>query len=180
MDDGSSIICVHYYYRRWFFKGKQRFDEFDYNRIMGRYIYIYSNEIIIIIIIEYRTIDFFLQRRIFSILIKRWSLSPSIRIYIYIFYLSLLSLPLPISLYRVSPSRAVLESSANRATIYTAHSTMRARLLSRRIKACRDDCYRDIFFSHGSPIKLYCVKRNEEGSIYPRKIGKRKGKGREI
>ena len=28
--------------RRWFFKGKQRFDEFDYNRIMGRYIYIFE------------------------------------------------------------------------------------------------------------------------------------------
>ena len=28
--------------RRWFFKGKQRFDEFDYNRIMERYIYIFE------------------------------------------------------------------------------------------------------------------------------------------
>lgn len=40
-DDGSSIICVHLLLslRKWFFKGKLRFDEFDYNRIMGRYTY---------------------------------------------------------------------------------------------------------------------------------------------
>lgn len=45
--DGSSIICVHCVHYRCqdlVRKGKQRFDEFDYNRcIMGRFIYIYSN-----------------------------------------------------------------------------------------------------------------------------------------
>lgn len=42
--DGEWIFdnsCALLLSLRWFFKGKQRFDEFDYNRIMERYIYIY-------------------------------------------------------------------------------------------------------------------------------------------
>lgn len=45
--DGEWIFdnsCALLLSLRWFFKGKQRFDEFDYNRIMERYIYIYIFE----------------------------------------------------------------------------------------------------------------------------------------
>lgn len=142
---GSSFLLLHFRSIR-----LPRFDVY------------YSNEIIIL----------FSRRRIFSILIKRRSLSPRY-VSAYIFYHSAFISPshrlypsLPISLYR-----ADLESSSPRiGPRYTAHS-MEVGLLSREIKASRDDYYReqDFLFSRLADRTLLltrCVKKNDNRGGY--------------
>lgn len=142
---GSSFLLLHFRSIR-----LPRFDVY------------YSNEIIIL----------FSRRRIFSILIKRRSLSPRY-VSAYIFYHSAFISPshrlypsLPISLYR-----ADLESSSPR---ISGHDIPPIRW--------KLDCYLErlkrpgmtttasrIFFSHGSPIELYCsrcVKKNDNRGGY--------------
>lgn len=143
---GSSFLLLHFRSIR-----LPRFDVY------------YSNEIIIL----------FSRRRIFSILIKRRSLSPRyVSAYIYIlslgFYLSL-SPPLSLVANLAVSRRSRIVLAANIGPRYTAHS-MEVGLLSREIKASRMTTTASrIFFSHGSPIELYCsrcVKKNDNRGGY--------------
>lgn len=152
---GSSFLLLHFRSIR-----LPRFDVY------------YSNEIIIL----------FSRRRIFSILIKRRSLSPRY-VSAYIFYHSAFISPshrlypsLPISLYR-----ADLESSSPR---ISGHDIPPIRW--------KLDCYLErlkrpgmtttasrIFFSHGSPIELYCLRVALRRTIIGEGIYPRRKRGRE-
>lgn len=133
----------------------------------------YSNEIIIL----------FSRRRIFSILIKRRSLSPRyVSAYIYIlslgFYLSL-SPPLSLVANLAVSRRSRIVLAANIGPRYTAHS-MEVGLLSREIKASRMTTTASrIFFSHGSPIELYCLRVALRRTIIGEGIYPRRKRGRE-
>lgn len=144
---GSSFLLLHFRSIR-----LPRFDVY------------YSNEIIIL----------FSRRRIFSILIKRRSLSPRyVSAYIYIlslgFYLSL-SPPLSLVANLAVSRRSRIVLAANIGPRYTAHS-MEVGLLSREIKASRDDYYReqDFLFSRLADRTLLltrCVKKNDNRGGY--------------
>lgn len=153
---GSSFLLLHFRSIR-----LPRFDVY------------YSNEIIIL----------FSRRRIFSILIKRRSLSPRyVSAYIYIlslgFYLSL-SPPLSLVANLAVSRRSRIVLAANIGPRYTAHS-MEVGLLSREIKASRMTTTASrIFFSHGSPIELYCLRVALRRTIIGEGIYPRRKRGRE-
>lgn len=153
---GSSFLLLHFRSIR-----LPRFDVY------------YSNEIIIL----------FSRRRIFSILIKRRSLSPRyVSAYIYIlslgFYLSL-SPPLSLVANLAVSRRSRIVLAANIRPRYTAHS-MEVGLLSREIKASRMTTTASrIFFSHGSPIELYCLRVALRRTIIGEGIYPRRKRGRE-
>lgn len=153
---GSSFLLLHFRSIR-----LPRFDVY------------YSNEIIIL----------FSRRRIFSILIKRRSLSPRyVSAYIYIlslgFYLSL-SPPLSLVANLAVSRRSRIVLAANIGPRYTAHS-MEVGLLSREIKVSRMTTTASrIFFSHGSPIELYCLRVALRRTIIGEGIYPRRKRGRE-